>query len=425
MSIIKTLYQWLIPGNDSQQDPEVAKQARPHVPSNFFRLLLLQLLTKLADVSASTRVVIPSLLQSIGVPTYFIGLLVPLRESGSMLPQAYLGHWLSQIKQRRHVYAAGALLQAMSMLSLLLSIFFLQDVVAGIAALFCVLLFSLSRSLCSISSKDLTGQTIPVQVRGRLSGWGVSASGVLTIALGLWVFFSDIGQDSSPWLLALAGSAFVLATVVGLRIKEPGMKHDGEKPQSSVLKQSWQMLRTREDFRQFMLVRGLLICSGLALPYFVLLYNQQSSDPASMGMFILASGFAAMVGGNTWGILADKRSSRLVLRVAAISTTILCLIACFCSLIETEKALYIILFFLLSITHEGVRLGRKTYLINMAEDHKRTLYVATSNSMTGLLLLAAGLPTALLGQTSIALALIVFAFCAALAGLMSLKLTPN
>ena len=44
----------------------------------------------------------------------------------------------------------------------------------------------------------------------------------------------------------------------------------------------------------------------------------------------------------------------------------------------------------LGIAHAGVRLGRKTYLVDMAEGDRRTDYVAVSNSAIGLALLVAG-----------------------------------
>ncbi len=45
---------------------------------------------------------------------------------------------------------------------------------------------------------------------------------------------------------------------------------------------------------------------------------------------------------------------------------------------------------LLMIIHHGVRLGRKTYLVDMANQDNRALYVALSNTFTGVLMLAVG-----------------------------------
>ncbi len=51
---------------------------------------------------------------------------------------------------------------------------------------------------------------------------------------------------------------------------------------------------------------------------------------------------------------------------------------------------YPLAFFVLSVAHSGVRIGRKTYLVDMAGGTKRTDYTAVSNTVIGVLLLAVG-----------------------------------
>ena len=52
--------------------------------------------------------------------------------------------------------------------------------------------------------------------------------------------------------------------------------------------------------------------------------------------------------------------------------------------------LYPVAFFILGIAHSGVRLGRKTYVVDMAGGNKRTDYVAVSNTIIGFILLITG-----------------------------------
>ena len=47
-------------------------------------------------------------------------------------------------------------------------------------------------------------------------------------------------------------------------------------------------------------------------------------------------------------------------------------------------------YFVLNIAHSGVRVGRKTYVVNLGTGNQRTDYVAIGNSVIGLLLLVAG-----------------------------------
>ena len=51
---------------------------------------------------------------------------------------------------------------------------------------------------------------------------------------------------------------------------------------------------------------------------------------------------------------------------------------------------FVVAYFLITLMHTGVRVGRKTYVVDMAEGDKRTTYVAVSNSAMGLILLIVG-----------------------------------
>jgi hypothetical protein len=47
-------------------------------------------------------------------------------------------------------------------------------------------------------------------------------------------------------------------------------------------------------------------------------------------------------------------------------------------------------FFLLSVAHSGVRIGRQTYILDLASGNRRTDYVAVSNTVIGVALLLGG-----------------------------------
>jgi len=47
-------------------------------------------------------------------------------------------------------------------------------------------------------------------------------------------------------------------------------------------------------------------------------------------------------------------------------------------------------YFLLTLLHSGVRVGRKTYVVDVAEGDLRTTYVAVGNTAMGIILLVVG-----------------------------------
>ncbi|CAG0911666.1 unnamed protein product, partial [Cyprideis torosa] len=67
----------------------------------------------------------------------------------------------------------------------------------------------------------------------------------------------------------------------------------------------------------------------------------------------------------------------------------------------TAMVFYPLAFFGLGVAHSGVRLGRKTYLVDMSEGNRRTDYVAVSNTTIGALLLLSGALGALTSLVSV------------------------
>jgi hypothetical protein len=88
-----------------------------------------------------------------------------------------------------------------------------------------------------------------------------------------------------------------------------------------------------------------------------------------------------------------------------------------------DKAwLYPAFFFLLSISHAGVRMGRKTYIVDLAGGNKRTDYVAVSNTVIGFVLLATGSIGALSSVVSISGVIVVLAAMGIAGAWMSARL---
>ena len=77
-----------------------------------------------------------------------------------------------------------------------------------------------------------------------------------------------------------------------------------------------------------------------------------------------------------------------------------------------SASLFAVFFFVLGVSHSGARIGRKTYLVDMADQGNRASYVAISNTLTGIALLVAssiGLLSAVVGDTGIILVLALMA----------------
>jgi hypothetical protein len=81
-----------------------------------------------------------------------------------------------------------------------------------------------------------------------------------------------------------------------------------------------------------------------------------------------------------------------------------------------------IAYLVLSVAHAGVRIGRKTYLVDMAGGTKRTDYVSVSNTVIGVLLLVTGGVSALASLLSVEAVLILLGLMGAAGTVSALRL---
>ena len=394
---LATLYELVAEEEDARTCRDLDASACHWVPRNFFVLLACNTLTTLGDALASPKTVLAWVMASVGAPTAMIAMLVPIRESGSMLPQLALGGWVRQRPMRKPIWLVGCALQALSIFGCALAAATLDGAAAGWVILGCVVVFSLSRSLNSIASKDILGKTIPKGRRGRLGGFAASISGFLTLAVGVWFAVRERGQDSPLFyagILLAAAAMWMLANIIFTTLREePGETAGG----ANGWREAWNrldLLRSDRDFRLFVITRGLLLCSALTAPFYVVLARQHGSGGASLlGTFLVAGGLASSLSAPFWGTMAD-RSSRRVMILAALLTAGLGIGVFGLMRLLPELAatawFFPAFFFGLGVAHAGVRAGRKTYVVDLAGGVKRTDYVAVSNTVIGLVLLLVG-----------------------------------
>jgi MFS family permease len=138
----------------------------------------------------------------------------------------------------------------------------------------------------------------------------------------------------------------------------------------------------------------LMISTALMGPLFVAMAQQRAgNDLSSLGWLMLSAGLAGAVSSSFWGRFSDT-SSRMTMALGAgmaggLGVGCLLLIAIAPS-VATTVAFYAALLFLLSVAHSGVRIGRKTHIVDLAGKDNKSEYVALSNTIIGVLLLIVG-----------------------------------
>ncbi|MCH7228720.1 MFS transporter [Haloferula sp. A504] len=354
-----------------------------------------QSMTKLGDVLTNPKTVLTWMLSALGAPGALLSMLVPVREAGSMLPQLFVSGFVKKFERRKLVFVAGALAQALAIAMMGVAALMLPATAAGWTVLACVALFALARSFCSISSKDVLGRTVPKGFRGRVGGLSNAISGSLSAgaAVVLILFRDHETAGFLAWMVLGASVLWVLGAALYSCINEPAAE-----PESGGAEEGWlqRLFLVREDpmFRAFIIARGLLLGTALASPLLVVLGQRSGGQITSLVGFILASGMASAASSFLWGRLADRAgewsmaAGGLVAAVAGVAGIAISWLAP-----GWADAAWVwpLVFLVFNIGYAGVRLGRKTWVVDAVEGDRRTDYVSASNTLIAVLILATGL----------------------------------
>lgn len=394
---IDQLYNSLMEEEDARVCTDIPDSACSNVAQNFFRQVAATTLTALGDALSNPKTTLAWLMGAVGAPLALVAWLVPIRESGSMLPQLFIAAYVRQLQQRKPVWIVGSLVQAGALMVMGAAAWLTSGMLAGLLILGCLVVFSLARGLCSVASKDVIGKTVPKTRRGRLNGLASSLSGWLTLAFGIYCMIWPPADDNSLFyaiLLIAAALLWVAASLIYRLIEEaPGATEGGANAVRQALGKI-SLLRDDAPFRRFVITRALLLCSALSAPYYVLLGQELNSGLGMLGAFLVANGLASSLSAWVWGRMADTSSKRVLIRAALLASLLGPVVVAVHLWVELPEALHAWLFpaafFILGIAHAGVRVGRKTYILDMAGGNKRTDYVAVGNSIIGLLLLCTG-----------------------------------
>lgn len=394
MKAYRSLYPEL---EDDRVCADISEKACHQAPKSYGLNLISGAQSKLAEQLASAHVVITWILSTLGAPYFFIALLVPIKEAGSMLPQLFTSAYIRRMPKRKLVWSSAALVQSLSLFIMFITLFWGDSPTTQIViTLISFLVFSIASGVASVSYGDVLGKTIPQGVRGQLLAWRSSIGGLLGLISALWITFF-LGQETQVQTLALlilvAAILWIGSALTFLVIEELAGETEGGRNAIDELKSGLKILKKDYDFLKFLISRTFLLNITVSIPFFTLHAQYLTENSFSLiGAIMIALGMAQILSSPLWGKLSDK-SARLTMIVAAILAMIAAIAALGLARFSLDTTLlflcYTMIFFILGIAQAAARIGRKTYLVDYAPKTDRPLYIAIANSWMGIATIAA------------------------------------
>ena len=377
-----------------------------------FRIIVALVLSKSTDILLSAKTTLPTLLNTLGAPTWMLGLLVPLRESGSLLPQALMSGWLMSKNSRRLPWVVSMLTQAffiaiMIFVPLLVLPLFMDQASRGYALSIGLLVLvaltglSLARAMTSLTMKDIQAGHLDKGKRGNVVGIASTAAGVLSLLFGAFTLLS--GKMDEQVILIIAVLCIVAMLVSVLTLKNLETKVEGVccGEDNTITKNlSAAKIKSYIDtfsgqLGLFILVRSCFVHTALIAPFYIVWASSLSSQKGliTLSSFIIAQATASILSSYTWGTLSDH-NAKLTMQLGALMVLLVCLATVIIIQFELAQSIHSIWFvvgyFLISVGHNGARSGRKIYALDVKEGSDRTDFIGKTNTSIGAVVLVLG-----------------------------------
>ncbi|MCC5919181.1 MAG: MFS transporter [Cyclobacteriaceae bacterium] len=391
-------YEFMTEDGEVRACEKIPDSACEHVPRNFSLNVLNGICSKLAERLISPGITLPWILSFLGAPAFFAGMLVPLKNTGSLLPQLFVSAKIRAFERRKIFWTLSGIVQAVCILPMGFVVVTMEGSAAAWAIVGLLLIFSMASGVASVAFKDVVAKTIDKGERGQMLSSRASIGGIFSLAAGLVLIFF-VEDTDNQWIyftifIITAGLWFLSSFFFNL-IKEPSGATEGGRSPVNEIKKGLGLLKKDPNLTQFIITRALLMAIPLATPFYVLLgKNEVGGSVTAFGLLIITDGIANIISSPFWGRYSDKSSRKMMMLTAALGIFTAIYAISFVYFPEEWKTigLFLPVFLLNGMAHAGARLSRKTYLVDFAPEKERPLYVSLSNTLIGVFtLVAAGL----------------------------------
>jgi MFS family permease len=394
----------------------------PHFRRNFWAFLVDYTSFTIGITFISFSSVLPAFVRELTDSAPLIGLVTTTFSFGWLAPQLLMGHFVGDKPRKRPYMLLGATGRiAMPVVAIALWAGLHRHPSTMLTLFFvCLLLLGLSDGVSSIPWFDILARAIPVSRRGRLFGIGQSVTGLAGIGIGAFVaiLLERLAFPQNYALLftlasvGLGLSAIALAVIVEL----PPQMTEVQEQKSG--KAEWlRPLMADRTFRRLLLCRILINMINLAAPFYVGHASDVLLLPKSViGIFVTAQALASVVASPLLGYVSERWGPQLAIRIGSGSAAIgpaFALVAHLSGARWLAQA-YPIVYVALGAMNSSSMLGFTNYMMELAPDGLRPVYIGLANTIMSVLTLVPILGGWLLESTSYSE---LFGLSAVLAGL--------
>lgn len=340
--------------------------------------------------------VLPSLIAELSHSKLIFGLLYSVILGAPGIFNLFFSHLLQKYPYKKRFLLLGIYLRSISFLGMAFFTYYFgvkSPVLTLISFFVWVFLFATSGGFAGLAYSDLIGEMVRKGERSKLYASREFASGIAAFLGSLIVakIFS-FGKLAFPLnyasLLLIGFFGLILASLGFWFIKVPTAEVRAESGESflTLIKEVPQRLKADPDFLRFLIVENLTSFSLMILPFYMIYAKEiLMADQSYIGRYLLLIVLGTISSNIFWGFVAKRKGSKMVVRNCILLGGIIPLIAII--LTPLGPGIFGIVFLLVGFIQSGREVGFDPYLLDIAPEDHRTVYLGIRGTLNLLVVL--------------------------------------
>jgi MFS family permease len=171
-----------------------------------------------------------------------------------------------------------------------------------------------------------------------------------------------------------------------MQIKEPPGRVGEDQSLMSFLRSAPDVIRLNHDYRLLLIARLFLGAVGVAIPFYIIYCQRVLGAPDSaVGTYLALQMAGSVVANPFWALLNDRRGPRSLVVASTVAAVFYAVAAALASFFPHAtwfgRASFGVVFFLLAAAGSGGFIGCMNYLLALAPEEQRPLYIGVQNTL--------------------------------------------
>jgi len=344
----------------------------------------------LTRTTLDPNTVFPALVSSLVASKTLFGLLYAIMLGGPFVFNVAFGHYLHGKPRGKPYLLLGIYLRALSFLGMALFTYFFAVKAPGLVAASLVgwiLLFSLSGGFAGISYANIIGALAPKGTRGRLYAAKQFAASVAmllgaVIVAGAFSLASLAYPANYAFVLGIGAAGLVVASLGFWFIREEPRYGEAGAPETlrAFLARVPAIVTGDRRFLKFILSSNMASFSLMLLPFYMLFAKGVLHVGTEwVGRYLFLQMGGAIASNLIWGSLSGRKGSKAVVQTCIALGGVIPLMAL--ALKPFGPWAFGLVFVLVGFVVSGRSVGFEPYLLDLAPEDQRTVYVGINGTL--------------------------------------------